>query len=128
MPTLPAHGDTGVNDQIVSQSFQLRAEIVPGCLLGTGGSDATTFGNISFGQISTLPANLDTASTPGNGSIVLQSPPVQPSSCRSTPASTPAASGAGDTWHAVPNACATSCTRTPRAASSGATAATAVRA
>ncbi|MBH3341750.1 spore coat protein U domain-containing protein [Pseudomonas mendocina] len=75
MPTLPAHGDTGVNDQIVSQSFQLRAEIVPGCLLGTGGSDATTFGNISFGQISTLPANLDTASTPGNGSIVLQCSP-----------------------------------------------------
>ncbi|WP_275545262.1 spore coat U domain-containing protein [Pseudomonas sp. Marseille-Q0931] len=72
---LPARGDTGVNDQFVSQSFQLRAEIVPGCLLGAGGSDATSFGSISFGSISTLPANLDTASTPGNGSIVLQCSP-----------------------------------------------------
>ncbi|AEB58740.1 Csu type fimbrial protein [Ectopseudomonas mendocina] len=73
--TVPAHGDTGVNDQIVSQSFQLRAEIVPGCLLGAGGSDATSFGSISFGSISTLPSNLDAASTPGNGSIVLQCSP-----------------------------------------------------
>ncbi|QSL92677.1 spore coat protein U domain-containing protein [Ectopseudomonas toyotomiensis] len=70
-----AHGDTGINDQIVSQSFQLRAEIVPGCLLGAGGSDATSFGSISFGQISTLPSNLDAASTPDNGSIVLQCSP-----------------------------------------------------
>src|SRR5690606_18329692 len=70
MGALSAHGDTGINDQIVSQSFQLRAEIVPGCLLGAGGSDATSFGNISFGQVSTLPSNLDAASTPDNGSIV----------------------------------------------------------
>lgn len=75
MPALPVHGDTGVNDQIISQSFQVRAEIVPGCLLGAGGGDATSFGSISFGQISTLPSNLDTASTPGNGSIVLQCAP-----------------------------------------------------
>ncbi len=75
MHALPAQGDTGINDQIVSQSFQIRAEIVPGCLLGAGGSDATSFGSISFGQISALPSNLDTASTPGNGSIVLQCSP-----------------------------------------------------
>ncbi|MGG2398009.1 spore coat U domain-containing protein [Pseudomonas sp. SH1-B] len=71
----PLQADTGVNDQIVSQSFQLRAEIVPGCLLGTGASDATSFGNMSFGQISNLPSNLDIVSTPGNGSIILQCSP-----------------------------------------------------
>ncbi|CAE6929434.1 spore coat U domain-containing protein [Ectopseudomonas khazarica] len=74
-PVAPVLGDTGVNDQIVSQSFQLRAEIVAGCLLGSGASDATSFGNLSFGQVSSLPGNLDIASTPGNGSIVLQCSP-----------------------------------------------------
>lgn len=71
----PGYGDTGVNDQVVSQSFQLRAEIVPGCLLGSGSSDATTFGSLSFGQIASLPANLDVASAPGSGSIILQCSP-----------------------------------------------------
>lgn len=71
----PALADTGVNDQIVSQSFELRAQVVPGCLLGTGSSDVTSFGSISFGQISTLNSNLDVVSTPGSGSIIVQCSP-----------------------------------------------------
>ncbi|HSX71470.1 MAG TPA: spore coat protein U domain-containing protein, partial [Pseudomonas sp.] len=71
----PTLADTGVNDQVVSQSFELRAQVVPGCLLGAGSSDVTTFGSISFGQISTLNSNLDVVSTPGSGSIVVQCSP-----------------------------------------------------
>ena len=74
----PARADTGVNDQLISRSFELRAQIVPGCLLGTGGSDVTTFGTISFGQVSTLGSNRDTVSSPGNGSITLQCSPGTP--------------------------------------------------
>lgn len=73
-----ALADTGLNELTLSQSFELRAQIVPGCLLGASSSDVTTFGNISFGQISTLGSNLDVVSTPGSGSITLQCSPGTP--------------------------------------------------
>lgn len=75
---LPAVADSGINDKTLSQSFELRAVIVPGCLLGGGSSDVTSFGSISFGQVSTLSSNLDVVSTPGGGSIVLQCSPGTP--------------------------------------------------
>ncbi|WP_233282042.1 Csu type fimbrial protein [Pseudomonas mangiferae] len=70
-----AMADTGTNELTVSQSFQLRAQVVSGCLLGTGASDVTTFGTLSFGQFASLPGDVNRVTTAGTGSIVLQCTP-----------------------------------------------------
>lgn len=71
----PALADTGTNELNVQQSFQIRAGIVNGCLLGTGATDVSTYGSLNFGQFGTLPADVSTVTTPGGGSIILQCTP-----------------------------------------------------
>jgi spore coat protein U-like protein len=70
-----AYADTGVNDQTLSQSFQLRAVVSEGCILGSGTADTASFGTISFGQFGRLPTNVDRASNSEFGSIVIQCTP-----------------------------------------------------
>nr|WP_276583968.1 spore coat U domain-containing protein [Pseudomonas sp. RIT-PI-AD] len=72
---VPVRADTGTNELSLAQSFQLRAAVVAGCLLGSGASDTTTFGTLSFGQFSSLPSDVSLSSTLGSGSIVMQCTP-----------------------------------------------------
>lgn len=72
---MPLLADTGVNDVPINKAFTVNAAIAAGCILGSGSSDVTAFGTINFGQISTLPANLDVSSTVGAGSIQVQCTP-----------------------------------------------------
>lgn len=72
---LACGADTGTNDQTVQQAFQVSATIQAGCILGSGGSDVASYGTIDFGTLSTLPANVDVASSSGAGSIVIQCTP-----------------------------------------------------
>ncbi len=67
--------DTNVNDIPMQKPFLVKAAIVNGCTLGSGGADVTTFGSINFGQVSLLPSNVDVTSATGAGSILLQCTP-----------------------------------------------------
>lgn len=67
--------DTGVDDKTVSQSFKVQAEIIKGCLLGSGGSDTSSFGTISFGNVSLLNQNKDVISSANAGSIIVKCTP-----------------------------------------------------
>lgn len=71
----PTLADTGTNELRVDRLFQVRAVVTQGCLLGTGASDVSSYGNINFGQISSLSSPVNRTSTPGSGSIVLQCTP-----------------------------------------------------
>lgn len=70
-----ALADTGLNELSIDQSFQVRATVVQGCLLGSGSSDASSFGSIAFGQFATLASDIQVSSSQGAGSIVLQCTP-----------------------------------------------------
>lgn len=71
----PTLADTGTNELRVDRLFQVRAVVTQGCLLGSGASDVSSYGNINFGQISSLSSPVNRTSTPGSGSIVLQCTP-----------------------------------------------------
>ncbi|HEI8865283.1 spore coat U domain-containing protein [Serratia sp. AKBS12] len=73
--SLAASADTGVNDLSKSQAFTVNASVVKGCLLGNGASDATTFGNLNFGQVATLSGNLSIVSSVNAGSVVMKCNP-----------------------------------------------------
>jgi spore coat protein U-like protein len=75
LATASSWADTGVNDTPINKPFLVKAAIVNGCILGSGGADVTTFGSINFGQVSLLPSNVDVTSTTGAGSILLQCTP-----------------------------------------------------
>lgn len=74
----PVLADTGTNELRVDRLFQVRAVVTQGCLLGSGASDLSSYGTISFGQISSLNSPVNRTSTPGSGSIVLQCTPGTP--------------------------------------------------
>lgn len=78
LAALQAGADTGTNELRVDRQFQVRAVVTAGCLLGSGGSDVSSYGNINFGQISSLNSAVSQTSTPGSGSIVLQCTPGTP--------------------------------------------------
>lgn len=65
MTAAPAIGDTGVNDLQKSTPLTVNATVVKGCVLGSGNSDVTTFGTLSFGQISSLASNISIFPAPG---------------------------------------------------------------
>lgn len=67
--------DTGLDELSVSQSFQLSATVIPGCLLGSGASDSSSFGTLAFGQFASLDSDRQLTSSVGAGSIVLQCTP-----------------------------------------------------
>ncbi|CAI1857524.1 spore coat U domain-containing protein [Serratia plymuthica] len=75
MTAAPVIGDTGVNDLQKSTPFTVNATVVKGCVLGSGNSDVTTFGTLSFGQISSLASNVSIVSSAGAGSVLLRCNP-----------------------------------------------------
>ncbi len=75
LAALDARADTGTNELRVDRQFQVRAVITAGCLLGSGGSDVASYGNINFGPLGSLGSPVNRTSTPGSGSIVLQCTP-----------------------------------------------------
>ncbi|GKX62312.1 spore coat protein U [Pragia fontium] len=65
-----------ISADIRQQSFSVNTTITPGCILGTGSTDTSNFGNINFGNnIATLFSNVDITSTQNAGSIVLKCTP-----------------------------------------------------
>ncbi len=70
-----AQADTGTNELQLTKNFTVNAAITRGCLLGSGAGDVATYGNISFGQFATLPADLTVTSTVGAGTIQVQCTP-----------------------------------------------------
>lgn len=70
-----AQADSGLDELSVTQSFQLSATVIPGCLLGSGGSDSSSFGSLDFGQLGNLDSDMQLTSSLGAGSIVLQCTP-----------------------------------------------------
>ncbi|WP_431222631.1 Csu type fimbrial protein [Serratia sp. L9] len=73
--SMAAFGDTGINDLSKSQPFTVNASIVKGCVLGSGVSDVSTFGTLSFGQVSSLSSNISVVSSANAGSVVLRCNP-----------------------------------------------------
>lgn len=70
-----AVADTGVDDLSKSQAFTVNASIVKGCTLGSGATDVTSLGTLSFGNVSSLDAPVDVASTQNAGSVVIKCTP-----------------------------------------------------
>ncbi|TLX54414.1 spore coat protein [Stutzerimonas nosocomialis] len=73
-----ASADTGSNEQSTSQSFQISAQVEPGCVLGSGPADTGSFGTIDFGRLGHLASDVTAVSSSGSGSVVLQCTPNTP--------------------------------------------------
>ncbi|AWH89720.1 SCPU domain-containing protein [Limnobaculum parvum] len=59
-----------------TKDIAVNATITAGCILGSAGSDATSFGSINFGNnISSLFNNIDVTSTQNAGSIMVRCTP-----------------------------------------------------
>lgn len=65
----------GVSADTVSQAFTVNASIIKGCILGSGVTDVTTFGTLSFGQVSSLSSNISIVSSAGAGSVLIRCNP-----------------------------------------------------
>ncbi|CAI2784734.1 Uncharacterized secreted protein [Serratia grimesii] len=65
----------GVSADTVSQAFTVNASIIKGCVLGSGVTDVTTFGTLSFGQVSSLSSNISIVSSAGAGSVLIRCNP-----------------------------------------------------
>ncbi|GAB6387812.1 Csu type fimbrial protein [Stutzerimonas marianensis] len=72
------NADTGTNEQSTTQSFQISAQVEPGCVLGSGATDTSSFGTIDFGRHGQLASDVSVASSSGSGSVVLQCTPETP--------------------------------------------------
>nr|WP_187433356.1 spore coat U domain-containing protein [Serratia marcescens] len=59
----------------VSQGFTVNASIIKGCVLGSGITNVTSFGTLSFGQVSSLSSNINIVSSAGAGSILIRCNP-----------------------------------------------------
>lgn len=75
MAASPVLGDTGVNELQKSTPLTVNATVVKGCILGSGSSDVSTFGSLSFGQVSSLASNISIVSSSGAGSILFRCNP-----------------------------------------------------
>lgn len=64
-----AHADT------VSQGFTVNASIIKGCVLGSGVTNVTSFGSMSFGQVASLSSPIKIVSSAGAGSILIRCNP-----------------------------------------------------
>ncbi|CQD36095.1 Csu type fimbrial protein [Yersinia mollaretii] len=61
-----SYGDT------LTSPFAVKATILPGCILGSGTADATSFGALNFGNVSSLSTAINIISNQNAGSIVIQ--------------------------------------------------------
>lgn len=64
-----------VHAATVDTTFQVTANVVNGCSLGTSGLNGTNFGTINFGTMPSIENNIDVASSNGAGSIVVTCTP-----------------------------------------------------
>ncbi|WP_344290112.1 spore coat protein U domain-containing protein, partial [Microbacterium arabinogalactanolyticum] len=64
-----AHADT------VSKGFTVNASIIKGCVLGSGVTNVTSFGSMSFGQVASLSSPIKIVSSAGAGSILIRCNP-----------------------------------------------------
>ncbi len=59
-----------------TSSFAVSSVITSGCALGTDTNDSVTnFGTLDFGSMSSIPGNVDVASTSGAGSVIVTCTP-----------------------------------------------------
>ncbi|WEJ91811.1 MAG: spore coat U domain-containing protein [Klebsiella huaxiensis] len=67
---------SGAHAATAQKTLKVSAQITTGCALGAGGGSQTTdFGTLNFGTMSSLYSNVDVASTPGAGSIIVTCTP-----------------------------------------------------
>ncbi|WP_456154846.1 Csu type fimbrial protein [Tatumella citrea] len=67
---------TGATADTTTSSFTVSSVITSGCALGTDSNDTVTdFGAIDFGSMSSIAGNVDVASTPGAGSVIVTCTP-----------------------------------------------------
>ncbi|HIE2221142.1 TPA: Csu type fimbrial protein [Serratia marcescens] len=59
----------------VSQGFTVNASIIKGCVLGSGVTNVTSFGSMSFGQVASLSSPIKIVSSAGAGSILIRCNP-----------------------------------------------------
>ncbi|MBS0056458.1 spore coat U domain-containing protein [Yersinia sp. Marseille-Q3913] len=57
---------------VLTKNFSVKATILPGCILGSGNADSSSFGTLNFGNISSLSAPVNVASSQNAGSIIIQ--------------------------------------------------------
>ena len=75
--------------EVLNRPFTVNATILPGCILGSGNSDSSSFGALNFGNISSLSTNIDIISSQNAGSIMIQ--------CSGTPSITLALNSGANT-------------------------------
>lgn len=66
LPGASSYGDT------LSRPFAVKATILPGCILGSGTADSSSFGTLNFGNVSSLSTAINVASSQNAGSIIIQ--------------------------------------------------------
>ncbi|CNK10472.1 MULTISPECIES: spore coat U domain-containing protein [Yersinia] len=83
LPVAGSYGDT------LSSPFTVKATILPGCILGSGTADSSSFGTLNFGNVSSLATPINIVSSQNAGSIVIQ--------CSGTPSLTLALNSGANT-------------------------------
>ncbi|WP_174847550.1 Csu type fimbrial protein [Yersinia artesiana] len=83
LPTTNSYGET------LNRAFTVNATILPGCILGSGNSDSSSFGALNFGNVSSLSTAINIVSSQNAGSIIIQ--------CSGTPSITLALSSGANT-------------------------------
>ncbi|HIF6623718.1 TPA: Csu type fimbrial protein [Serratia marcescens] len=68
-------GATAAHADTVSQNFTVNASIIKGCVLGSGVTNVTSFGSMSFGQVASLSSPIKIVSSAGAGSILIRCNP-----------------------------------------------------
>ncbi|MGE4802578.1 spore coat U domain-containing protein [Yersinia hibernica] len=83
LPIANSYGDT------LNSPFAVKATILPGCILGSGTADSSSFGTLNFGNVSSLSAAINIVSSQNAGSIIIQ--------CSGTPSITLALNSGANT-------------------------------
>lgn len=83
LPGASSYGDT------LTSPFAVKATILSGCILGSGTVDSSSFGTLSFGNVSSLSTAINIVSSQNAGSIIVQ--------CSGTPSLTLALNSGANT-------------------------------
>ncbi|HHL2562199.1 TPA: spore coat U domain-containing protein [Yersinia enterocolitica] len=83
LPMTSSYGET------LNRAFAVNATILPGCILGSGNSDSSSFGALNFGNVSSLSTAINIVSSQNAGSIMIQ--------CSGTPSITLALNSGANT-------------------------------
>ncbi|EMU5279566.1 Csu type fimbrial protein [Yersinia enterocolitica] len=83
LPVTSSYGET------LNRAFTVNATILPGCILGSGNTDSSSFGALNFGNVSSLSTAINIVSSQNAGSIIIQ--------CSGTPSITLALNSGANT-------------------------------